>query len=100
MAEFIDRDALLHVIGEMPIDWEYGRAVSDIYEIIKNAPAINPDDLRPRGRWVPNGQCEHVPYRIRKTDHWTTYKCSECGYRNGRRFRDKFCTNCGARMEE
>ena len=36
----IDADALLAKVGEMPLDWEYGQAVNDIYEIIRNAPTI------------------------------------------------------------
>ena len=92
MAEFIDRDALLHVIGEMPLDWEYGCAVSDIYEIIKNAPAIDPEDLRPRGRWEDSG-CKGV------------LRCSECkdAYIYEEWLREgkwNYCPNCGARMEE
>ena len=86
MAEFIDRDALLHVIGEMPLDWEYGQAVSEIYEIVKNAPTINPGDLRPKGRW--------------KEIEWGMFfECSCCGSVTDYHL-TKFCPDCGARMEK
>lgn len=52
------------------------------------------------GRWEPSGSCEHRTNRKRNTDKWTTYKCSECGFSNGRRFRDNFCPNCGAKMDK
>ena len=54
--------------------------------------------VREKGEWVQGGTCEHKPYRVRNTDKWTTYKCSVCGYGNGRRFNTTFCPNCGADM--
>lgn len=54
--------------------------------------------VRDKGYWVQSGTCEHKPYRVRNTDKWTTYKCSVCGYGNGRRFNTNFCPNCGADM--
>ena len=50
------------------------------------------------GQWVPDSLCNHKPHRIRNTDKWTIYHCSCCGHSNGRRFNDKFCSNCGAQM--
>ena len=41
MAEYIEREAVLSIVGKMPLDWEYGQAVTDIYDIIKNAPAAD-----------------------------------------------------------
>ena len=41
MADLIDREALMDIVGKMPLDWEYGKAVSDIYDIIKAAPAVD-----------------------------------------------------------
>ena len=92
MAECVDRDELLHAIGELPLAWEYGQAVSEIYEIVKNAPTINPDDLSPRGRWE-------------KTEYNGFVRCSACRdvYIDESWLEDgkwKFCPNCGARMEE
>lgn len=39
--DLISREALLDIVGKMPLDWEYGKAVSDIYDIIKEAPAVD-----------------------------------------------------------
>ncbi len=41
MAEYIERERVLAIVGKMPLDWEYGQAVADIYDIIKNAPAAD-----------------------------------------------------------
>lgn len=54
---------------------------------------------RKTGQWIPDQFCIHKPSRIRNTDRWTIYHCSCCGYSNGRRFNDRFCPHCGARME-
>lgn len=40
MADLIDREALMKKIGQLPLDWEYGKAVSDICEIINAAPSL------------------------------------------------------------
>ena len=45
------------------------------------------------GHWEQSGFCE-----VR--DKWTTYKCSVCGTSNGRKFNDKYCRNCGSKMDE
>lgn len=34
----IDADALLGILGKMPLIWEYGQAVSDIYDIVEKQP--------------------------------------------------------------
>lgn len=39
--DLISREALLDIVGKMPLDWEYGKAVSDIYDIIKAAPSVD-----------------------------------------------------------
>ena len=51
-----------------------------------------------KGKWVSNGICNHKPSRFRNPDKWTVWKCSECGYSNGRKFNANFCPNCGADM--
>lgn len=50
------------------------------------------------GRWVVGGICNHVPYRMKSKDKWVVYKCSVCGYSNGRK-RCNYCPNCGAKMD-
>lgn len=64
-------------------------------EQIKLMPTIDPESLRPRGRWI---------------DHMVRdWRCSECGERihkvrnvDGYCYDDKpnYCPNCGARMVE
>ena len=51
MAEYIEREALLSIVGAMPLSWEYGKAVSDIYDIIKAQPAADVVE-RKRGEWI------------------------------------------------
>lgn len=99
MAKCVDRDELLHAIGELPLAWEYGQAVAEIYEIVKNAPTINPDDLRPRGQWVGEGDGYADGELV-----FDVWYCSECNYciDDGTDDPDmlpNYCSNCGAKME-
>lgn len=70
--------------------------VMDMMNELEDAPTINPEDLRPKGKWEdkPTGR-----YRS-----WQTW-CTNCGQRSGVGGNDKnrrkpFCPNCGAKMEE
>ena len=81
----IDADALLEKLGCIPLTWEYGQAVIDIYEMVKNEPTVEPK----RGRWkllfenIENG----IPL----------LECSECGREV---WGDaNYCPECGAKME-
>ena len=51
-----------------------------------------------RGRWIAGGECNHVPYRIKHPEKWVIYKCSVCGYSNGRK-QSNYCPNCGAKVD-
>ena len=82
--------------GEKLMDYEVADLIEDC---IDNAPTIDPESLRPHGGWVRNGTCNHKPARFKNPDLWIVYKCSECGYSNGRRCKDKYCPNCGAKMD-
>ena len=84
---------------------------------IKHAPAVDPEEVFKRlpyvkealemakqtvapvrhGRWV-SKKCNHKPCRIKNPEKWVTYKCSVCGYSNGRK-QSNYCPNCGAKME-
>lgn len=48
--------------------------------------------------WVEDGACDHKPYRVRDVEKWKKYKCSKCGYKAGRRNRQKFCPSCARAM--
>ena len=67
-------------------------------EDIDNAPTVDAVEVV-HGRWVGSGQWNHKPYRMKNKEKWQTYLCSECGHSNGRRFNDKYCPNCGAKMD-
>lgn len=108
MAEYIEKEALKNKLRAYNCtstsdNVDYNRGLNDALRyvvpmIIAGQPT---EDVVPvvHGRWVASGQCNHKPCRIRSTDHWTTYKCSVCGYSNGRRFSTKYCSYCGARMD-
>lgn len=86
--ELIDKEAVLHKIGQMPTAWEYGQAVKDIYEMIKNEPVA---DAAPvvHGRWDDLEDAEVC-----------SVKCSNCGEVLPEWYSDfNYCPNCGARMD-
>lgn len=95
--ELICREALLEKLGCIPLVWEYGQAVSDIYDMVKKEPTVEPK----RGRWVER-RVSYVPdsdiYEMQSA------KCSACGLYHTTPyqyfFKDyKFCPHCGAKME-
>ena len=92
MAEYIEREAVIDLITRRYENPEICTAEINAIPAADVAPVVH-------GRWVQSGQCNHKPCRIRNTDKWTTYKCSVCGYSNGRRFSSNYCPNCGARMD-
>jgi rubrerythrin len=67
-------------------------------KLIKEVPTVDAVEVV-HGRWVGSGQWNHKPYRMKNKEKWQTYLCSECGHSNGRRFNDKYCPNCGAKMD-
>lgn len=70
-----------------------GRAA---YMIVQEAPAVDAEPVR-HGRWI-SEKCNHKPCRIKNPEKWVTYKCSVCGYSNGRK-QSNYCPNCGAKMD-
>lgn len=44
-----------------------GLFVKDIQQVVDDAPTINPDDLRPQGRWIQHNK---------ENNNWV--ECSEC----------------------
>ena len=51
MDDLISRDYLREIVGGMSTEWEYGAAVSDIYNIIMKAPAVDAVPVV-HGRWI------------------------------------------------
>ncbi len=68
------------------------KAVADAAPTVDAVPVVH-------GRWLANGLCNHKPSRFRNPDKWTVYRCSQCGYSNGRRKNAKYCPDCGAKMD-
>lgn len=68
-------------------DEGYLDAIADAVEAVKHAPAIDPESLRPRARWL--GEIVLVNGTM-------SQECSHC-----HRIRpiDDFCAACGAKME-
>lgn len=96
MSRLIDADELLEkqtVLNEYDEDgWDWPVSVV-LVEDIKSAPTINPDDLRPRGRWEPIlDSVWNLPNPV--LNGW---RCSECGRTENNK--EPYC-NCGAKMEE
>ena len=65
--------------------------------LIEIAPTIDAVEVV-HGRWDVGGACNHVPHRIKNPEKWVTFKCSVCGYSNGRK-QSNYCPNCGAKMD-
>ena len=72
--------------------------VESLMEYAETLPIIDPEELRPRGKWL---------YSTRSMGAWEVYdmKCSVCskGFTNEEErcfAKFKYCPNCGARMEE
>lgn len=97
MDDLISREALLDIVGKIPQSWEYGQAISDVYEIIKSAPTLTLDDLRPKGRWIGTGYDGYADGCL-VYDLW---ECSECRAEFGCVGDPppyEFCPSCGADM--
>lgn len=66
--------------------------VMNMIDELEEAPTINPEDLRPKGKWIDFSEPD--------TPAWDrVYRCSNCGkivvYHNF-----VLCPECGAKMEE
>ena len=92
MDELISKQDLLDEISELPLDWEYGQAVSDIYDIIKKHPAVDAVEVV---------RCKDCRYFTPKVDGTVGFcKCGEVvGYHPMMRVAMNFCSY-GERKEE
>lgn len=90
MDDLISRQAAIDFIKDhsYPVRYngnsiERGMTVTGIEQALNELPSVQPEQKT--GRWIPN----------RHTD---TVLCSVCGKCYGDTYR--YCTNCGAKMEE
>lgn len=101
----IDADKIpkvtIQVPGNVTVKVKNGECLEGIadvpYQIIEDAPTIDPESLLPRGTW--EGTADGYADGELVYDTWT---CSECGYTVETDDPDdltKFCPNCGAKME-
>lgn len=115
MTEYIDREAIVHRIKDMPTYWAdsggvYGRAMKypegmlyceDVVNSIKNAPSAHVIPVR-HAKWVDRYSGKYANQ---------LYECSECKCRASYKFENDsldiglwvqdltdYCPNCGARM--
>lgn len=40
MTEYINKESILDKIGSLPLNWEYGQAVDDIYKMVEAEPTV------------------------------------------------------------
>ena len=59
-----------------------------VHEIIDRQPTIDPESLRPHGKWVDSSFYHDRPL---------CYDCSNCGFKL--MYEPNYCPNCGAKME-
>ena len=72
-----------------------------VQHILSHTPTINPEDIRPKGRWIEcdyveydeHGECIHYPKEA--------LKCSNCcnAFKKKLLWKRNYCPNCGAKME-
>lgn len=92
----IDENALLEAINELPftmsiyansIDCRTARETKErIVAVIREAPTLSPDDVRPVGKW------------IALEPEIGLYGCSRCEHKI-LRAECNYCPSCGARMK-
>lgn len=85
---------------EQEEDWLPAQVFMDVIAEIQDCPTIDPEDLRPHGRWldIPNAYVS-----VASTDgsyHGCATSCSVCGEVNPNAYKTNCCPNCGAKMIE
>ena len=96
MDDLISQKALLDIVGKIPLSWEYGQAISDVYDIIKTMPTITLDGIRPKGRWKNDGHCSYCGMRnptCRTDDLADYFPVPDVVFQHL-----QFCPDCGADM--
>ena len=71
--------------------WHYEQALSEIREMLEDAPTIEPE--RKKGKWIDRGWSGDG-----RGNSWHEWECSECKHiTKGAKW--DFCPNCGADMQ-
>lgn len=111
MAELIDRAALIDRLKSEQAtsdttsgyDIGYWNGLTMAQSMARNAPAITPGDLRPRGRWVDRygGKYANPLYECSECKEKALYKVEVDGLGTEHIVQalSDACPNCGARME-
>lgn len=68
-------------------------AIYSVISLIERQPTIDPESLRPVGRWETVKRQEHYP----SLKEYEADYCSNCGKRGELEY--SYCPHCGARME-
>lgn len=81
---------------------EYVYDTNTILDSIDRQLTINPDNLRPKGKWI---ECDYVEYDGHSgCIHYPkeALKCSNCcsAFKKKLLWKRNYCPNCGAKMEE
>ncbi len=100
----IDIEPLVDECDELiSIEWNHkvappswADAEEEFKQRLLDAPTIDPEELRPKGRWVMTIYAT-TSKRGRVISN-KKFACSECGYGNGRK-QTNYCPNCGAKMQ-
>ena len=88
MARLIDGEKLKNEVASA-FHGAIGLTVTGaVHEIIDRQPTIDPESLRPRGKW------EDACYYH---DRPLCYECSNCGLKL--MYKPDYCPHCGAKME-
>ena len=84
----IDANALKKEVGST-FHGAIGLTVTGaVHEIIDRQPTIDPESLRPHGRWKDACYYHDCPL---------CYECSNCGLKL--MYKPNYCPNCGSKME-
>lgn len=90
MTRLIDADALKVVFEEKSSERVCGvELCKAIISRIDEMPTVDAVPVR-HGKWIDRNGAIVAPF-------WERYECSECGVMSGN---NKYCPNCGARMDE
>ena len=89
--------AMAEIIFKNTGNFQYLTAMADrqneIWDMISEMPTIDPESLRPVGRWETVKRQEHYP----SLKEYEADYCSNCGKRGELEY--SYCPHCGARME-